>query len=82
MKTQLKVLYDNINHETGILSEKVLPVFEKEDSEGEWSKQIGSHYEDNKGQSNRFSVSKWKEVRLSSVEKNYYVYVSDGSTNN
>lgn len=35
MKTQLKVLHDNINHETGILSEKVLPVFEKEDSEGE-----------------------------------------------
>lgn len=82
MKTQLKVLYDNIYHETGILSEKVLPVFEKEDSEGEWSKQIGSHYEDNKGQSNSFSVSKGKEVRLSSVEKNYYVYVSDGSTNN
>ena len=82
MKTQLKVLYDNINHETGISSEKVLPVFEKEDSEGEWSKQIGSHYEDNKGQSNSFSVSKGKEVRLSSVEKNYYAYVSDGSTNN
>ena len=59
MKTQLKVLYDNINHETGILSEKVLPVFEKEDSEGEWSKQIGSHCE----------VIKDKAIALVSVKE-------------
>ena len=67
MKTQLKAIYDNTNHETSISSEKVgkLIVITKIIKD----KAIAL-------------VSVKEEVRFGRAEKNHNVHGSDGSTNN